>query len=203
MGLVSSTAFSSPVLYRVAGDFTLLAADNVVLDDLGVSFSDKVIYEFIIDTERNGFYKYSNGSIYFIEDDASHVNFFAELITTSYNMTRPYNNRYGDNYVASNITPEDLSSESSVFIGPDTLHLKASSYIQDWQLGDSFDGIHYWDDDQVQDLVILKSQLTLTKIEPVPLPSSIILFMSSIIIPLTIKAFKKRTIKKHNNANQH
>lgn len=184
--LLSGNVFGAPVLYTVEGVVSGIYGNGPSVDGLGLSFGDEVTYRFIIDTERSGFIDSGDGSIQYVEDevtnDWSYVRFYAELIDISYTVSETYYNWGFTNYFAENIdNPAYSTLLGSVVVGPDKLYLNSSSYVEDWQLGDAFGSAHWWHDPESDEFITLNTQLSLTEITAVPLPSAIWLFGSGLL----------------------
>lgn len=195
--LIAKSVLASPILYTVAGTVSGVYGNGPSVDDLGLSLRSDVTYQFLIDIDRSGFVDFGDGSIEYVQDsssaDSSYTNFYAELVSISYSVTDTYYNMGYSNNFATNIYEPAYSSQiGMVTVGPDKLYLDSSSYIENWQIGDTFRGAHWWHDSASDDFITLHTELTLTDITAVPLPGSLLLFSSALaLIPLSIR--KKNT----------
>ncbi len=192
LSLIPKSILASPVIYTVEGSVSGIYGNGPSVDGLGFSFGSDVTYQFLIDTDRSGFVELSDGSIEYVPDssstDSSYTNFYAELVSISYSVTDTYYNWGLSNYFAANINSPAFSSPlGRVTVGPGLLYLDSASYIENWQIGDAFGGAHLWHDSVSSDFITLHTQLSLTDITAVPLPSSLLLFSSAILIPLFIR----------------
>ena len=184
--LLSGNVFGAPVLYTVEGVVSGIYGNGPSVDGLGLSFGDEVTYRFLIDTERSGFIDLGSGSLQYVEDemsdDWSYERFYAELVGISYTVTETYYNWGFNNYYAENIDDPAYSSLlGRVVVGPDKLYLDTSSYVENWQLADTFGSAHWWHDPESDEFISLYAQLSLTEITAVPLPSAVWLFGSGLL----------------------
>ncbi len=185
------SALSASFIYTVEGSVTGIYGNGPSVDALGFSYGDNITYQFLVDTERSGFVKYADGSIEYIDDfisgDSSYVRFYAELVNMPYTVNDTYYNWGRTYYLAQNIDDPAYSSPvGSVIVGPDMLRFGSSAYIQDWQLGDDVFGAHNWHDSVTGEYITLHSQLNITEISSVPLPSSLFLLASSFTVLLRL-----------------
>ncbi len=182
--LSSISVVSATFIYTVEGDVTGIYGNGPSVNVLGLSRGDKVSYQFLVNTERPGFVKYADNSINHIEDDItpdwSYIRFYAELLNISYIVNETYYNFGMTNYLAENVDDPTFSSLfGRVVVGPDKLYFDSSAFIEDWQLGDSVFSSHWWHDSITGEFITLHSQLNITELVTVPLPSSLLLLASA------------------------
>ena len=196
---LSAGVYGSPVTYKVDGYLSGLYGDGPSVVALDLNFMDPISYEFIIDIEKSGYSLESDGSKTTHENTSSASDteeyFYAELLEISYVVNDTYYNWGRENYYAANIDSFAYSSlVGRVMVGPELLYLDTSSYISEWQVGDSFRGAHWWHDSVNGEFITLHSSLTLTEVSEVPIVSSLLLFVSSLFFlwfPINLKAHNK------------
>jgi len=180
-----------PMYYTFEGEVIYDRWDTLgLLDAFGITNGDQISYTFLIDIERQGIEWENDGVIYgTYKDRPNNDMFFAKLISDPYLTPDWYNPDYGT-YVGDNDSDPferaDFSDYSMQGGREDEVTFKMShrvwissdeGFIQDWQVGKIVDSSEWVNGPGENIYSGFGSELTLTKIESVPVPEPTTMFL--------------------------
>lgn len=176
------------MMYTIEGTVRFTTGNTPSLAAVGLSLGDPIYYSFLVDTNRDGFVRNGDGSI-FIHEDVSNEQgtydyFYAELTDISYtspiDATIPDAQRFFAVNIDSN-SPAGPVSYSEVWVGPYFLRFSTDSHYPDWSLATAFVSEMNWTDEETNIYSTIVGDLTITSIKPVPVPQAAILFVSAVL----------------------
>lgn len=198
---------AAPAIYTFEGIITNLGGQAGMAADGGYQIGETISYQFYADTEQSGVGQKNTGETVYFEDidDQSEKNpYFAALISEQHisNLGNYNFPTSGDFYTGMNVGIYGNVSGQSFFLnildyGCDLrINFGRSVYATDLNIGDLFLGkekaTDYYNQYNEQYLTSeIYSNLILTSIDPIPIPSSIFLFKLGLLGLVGVNRRKK------------
>lgn len=194
LAVITTNDSNAAFVYTFEGNISSLVFDGAgIIADQGFQIGDPVTAQFLVDFEQDGYYLLNNGDIHYPSNPQMTNNPYWYFKASLLNGTLLPEKNGG-----SNNEPEDIAEYHTGYYNSGPIGNTGAlwggdgdSYfsvwkegsldvrVETWQVGENLKGtIVGWSD---QDWSIMRADMTLVNIQPVPLPGAALLFGSGVI----------------------